>query len=202
MEDKPYSFLVPDTDWAFIHITKTGGTSIRRYLKMPELSNATGKKHMGYDEMRKMIHPQRFSELRFFAVVREPFDRIRSYWQYLMRERTEAGEDTAPFDKFLQQKLIQERRGNIQRLQSDYLKEQGAFQDHVHLLRFENLESEFKAFAKSNEMKTLETFPHQNSSFVPERFNGDYTPAMRDLVREFFQEDFERFGYPMDPDRL
>lgn len=202
MEDKPYSFLVPNTDWAFVHITKTGGTSIRRYLKMPKNSNATGRKHVRYDEMKKMMDPQRFSELRFFAVVREPFDRMKSYWQYRMRKRVEAGKDLFSFDEFLQRLPSYCNDTNVGRPQSDYLKEHGVFQDHVHLLRFENLESELMAFAKGHEMMTLETFPHQNQSFEPEGFNGEYTPAMRDMVREFCHEDFERFGYPMYPDRL
>lgn len=96
MDDKPYSFVVPDTNWAFIHITKTGGTSVRRYLKMPNLKEAEGKKHMTGQEIQATVSPQRFSELRFFTVVREPFDRMQSYWQYGMRKRAAAGKERFP----------------------------------------------------------------------------------------------------------
>lgn len=114
MVDKPYSFVVPDSDWAFIHITKTGGASVRRYLKMPQV------------------------------------------------EETKDG-----------------------------------FGRNVHVMRFENLESELTAFARNHQLNCLASFPHINSSSCPEGFKGGYTPAMRDMVREMFQEDFERFGYPM-----
>lgn len=81
MDDQPYSFVVPHSDWAFIHITKTGGTSVRRYLKMPKLQEAEGKKHMTAQKIQAMLSPEKYSQLRFVTVVREPFDRMQSYWQ-------------------------------------------------------------------------------------------------------------------------
>lgn len=85
------------------------------------------------------------------------------------------------------------------RPQARYLQANGSFLHNVHILRFEHLESELTGFAQAHHLKTRKTFPHANPSAVPEGFAGGYTPAMRDLVREMFEEDFERFGYPLYP---
>lgn len=197
MKDNPHTFLVPDTNWAFIHITKTGGTSVRRYLKMPKLKEAEGKKHMTGQDIQATLSPQRFSELRFFTVVREPFDRMQSYWQYLMRRRAAAGKERIPIDQWLLELVECPIQYNSRRPQAHYLQANGSFLHNVHILRFEHFESELTGFAQAHHLKTRKTFPHANPSAVPEGFNGGYTPAMRDLVREMFEEDFEEFDYPL-----
>ena len=199
MEDNPHTFLVPDTEWAFIHITKTGGTSVRRYLKMPNEKKAEGKKHMTGQDIQATVSPQRFSEFRFFTVVREPFDRMQSYWKYRMRKRAAAGKERIPFDQWLLKLVELPIQNNSRRTQAHYLQANGTFLPNVHILRFEHLESELTGFAQAHHLKTLKAFPHANPSAVPEGFDGGYTPAMRDLVREMFEEDFERFGYPLYP---
>ena len=137
-----YNFL-------FVHIAKTGGTSVRAALAplrwrdplfIPQfiasrLSHLTGHRiaskiprHARIIAAKEMLPQELFDKLFKFAFVRNPWDLQVSSWHHLKRERPQLVEHIADFDKFIRWKLNPERPYQYHidtsiELQTDYLKD-------------------------------------------------------------------------------
>ena len=71
--------------WAFIHIPKCGGTTIRAHLKGREVSQVLPMQ--GYNTVDHTFHwvAANRPEGRIFTVTRSPVSWLRSYWGHRMR---------------------------------------------------------------------------------------------------------------------
>jgi hypothetical protein len=73
------SIYLPHNDTVFIHIPKTGGTSILRWMKDNFEYEDRGDKHLDYWQYHeKYGHP-----VHHFACVRNPYARVLSWFHYM-----------------------------------------------------------------------------------------------------------------------
>jgi hypothetical protein len=73
------SVYIPNKDLVFIHIPKTGGTSIIHWLEQNFESEKRGDKHLDYNGyVKKWDHPT-----HHFACVRNPYARLLSWFHYM-----------------------------------------------------------------------------------------------------------------------
>ena len=79
------SLYIKNPKSTFIHIPKTGGTSISTWLKNAYGVNYNkGFKHASYEEMKRT-----FGDLGFtYTVVRNPWDRVVSAYFYYKRKNS------------------------------------------------------------------------------------------------------------------
>ncbi len=63
-----------------------------------------------------------------------------------------------------------------------------------HVLRFETLEADWRQFAEAFDINT--SLAHINASPAPAQVLDRFSQRVRDVVFEYFREDFETFGYP------
>jgi hypothetical protein len=204
----------------FVHIAKTGGTSVRatleRYrwrdpLYLPQfvcsrISHLTGHRigakiprHAKVICAYEMLPREVFDSLFKFAFVRNPWDLQVSSFHHIRRERPHylAGHDD--FESFLRYKLDPARPYQFHidtsiELQSDYL-----IDLHGRVLvdfvgRYENLADDFQEVCRRIGVPPP-ALAHKRQAKDRAGYQSYYNDATRALVAEHFAPDIEMFGY-------
>jgi hypothetical protein len=205
----------------FIHIQKTGGNSISHLFErldpelVQELPPAPGTlrlKHRFAGDLQAMVSAEVFAHYTKFSVVRNPYDRLRSWYSMFKYQKTDSGitpgampnadrlgdavyAEVAPYLGSFEGFLAMPNEGLLERFfynQLDYLTVDGALAvDKV--LRFESLGQDFDALAK--QLGVAASLPHLNKSSAGQDYRKAYTEAGRQLVARRFQRDLEYFSY-------
>jgi hypothetical protein len=209
----------------FVHIAKTGGTSVRAALQSlrwrdpyywpmylcSRLSHLTGHRigtklprHARIVLARESLPREFFDSLFKFAFVRNPWDLQVSSFHHIRRERPHllAGHDD--FDSFLRWKLDSERPYQYHvdtsiQLQSDYL-----VGLHGEVLvdfigRYESLEADFDTVCARIGVRSR-SMPHRRrAGDRAHDYRSYYTDETAELVARHFGRDLEMFDYRFDP---
>lgn len=178
--------------WAFIHIPKTGGTSVNKLL----LENSNTEFITSHDSIRIVPDDNYF----IFTIVRNPYTRFMSAWLHGIRK----GIYSTNFNEFI--KNLNEN--DVWFLPQQYYIEQGKTSNRKisFIVKYENLVSDIK--------KPLEyigvhnTIPHLNRNPIYDRhptlnqekyYKHLYKDEwMKDLVLERYKNDFTLFNYGLD----
>ena len=192
----------------FVHIPKTAGNSIQSVLRdysedqiVALRSEQDGierfglrnpnykiRKHSTLAEYRMALGDEQFRSLYKFVCVRNPWDRMVSYY---FTPTQQVGElDRKEFRKVISKALSV----------ADYLRlDQGdddPFANVDYIMRFENLAEDFRAVCTTLGIPTV-LLPQYNRS-SRERYSKYYDDELRELVRKRFAPEIERFGYSFD----
>lgn len=196
----------------FIHIRKTGGNSITLFLKdyvsdivltkesklgkidgIEIISELDGKEKIKHNYLQWYF--ENYSEKIFnnytkFAVVRNPYDRMMSYYFYKSKQKPN-------------QKTKFERKVFIRVLfaldtQVKYLKVDGKIPRDVIIVKYENMIDEMSRIEKLKNMD-WNKFPQidvsKNSILGNNKYQEFLTDELKKLIYKKFKEDFEIFGY-------
>ena len=180
--------------WAFVHIPKTGGTSITKIL----LEDTNTEEVSVHDSLRMLDCDGSYF---IFTIVRNPFTRICSAFEDEYRK----GNTEHDFGSYLNN--IDPT--NVWTFPQSYFINAGQTKDKKisHIARFENYEEDCnEILEKLNYSKTI---PHLNRNPIYDRhpnlnieeyyskvyFTEDW---MIDWVRERYKDDFKIFNYGMD----
>jgi Sulfotransferase family. len=192
----------------FVHIPKTAGNSIQSILRdysEDELVALRGeqdgierfglrnpnykiRKHSTLAEYRAALGEGRFAELYKFACVRNPWDRMVSY--YFTPTQNTVAWDPKKFRKVIVKALPV----------ADYLRlterDNDPFENVNYIMRFENLVDDFRTVCRALGISPT-TLPQYNRS-NREHYSRYYNDELRELVRERFAAEIERFGYTFE----
>jgi len=175
----------------FIHIPKTAGTSISRFFQEKQISICI------QPELHASIHdiksdfPQAYKNYRKFTVVRNPYDRMVSWYFFLKESAVLAGFDLETVFPFNFIKWI-ENPLNADFTNRKLLDPQYTFIDEtVTILKYENLNKELSKFFKEEINLPL----HNKSNFKKEYFLNYYNKYALGIVYERYKEDLEKFNY-------
>ena len=179
--------------WGFIHIPKTGGTSITATLKKQEGTEyvSTSHNHIGKFENIKDYY--------IFCMVRNPFTRFASAYYHQIRK-----------DGFMSvRKFIDSiyEHDYLFYPQSYFITNGSSSDKQVSFIgRYENYENDTKHIFQSIGLN--ESLPHLNrnpiydkhpdlnqESFYKHMYQEEW---MKDWVRERYLNDFKIFNYDMD----
>jgi hypothetical protein len=216
--------LSPRYKFLFVHIAKTGGTSVRAalerlrwrdpwyWLMFPchRLSHLTGHRlgtkfprHAHAIAAQEMLPKEFYDSLFKFAFVRNPWDLQVSSFHHIRRERPHYLQGRDNFADFLRWKLDADRPyqfhidTSIER-QSDYL-----IDLHGNLIvdfvgRYERLHDDF-AEACQRIGIAMPELPHRRQATDRSKdYRSYYDDALVERVAEHFRDDIERFGYRFD----
>jgi hypothetical protein len=189
----------------FVHIPKTAGNSIqsvlRRYsedqlvaLRKEQdgverfgLRNPTYKlkKHSMLSEYHKAMGDEQFRNLYKFTCVRNPWDRMVSYY-FTPTQNPETWNKKKFREIFSKTVSVQ-----------DYLRlddgEDDPFANVDYIMRFESLADDFRAVCTAIDISPP-MLPQYNRS-NREHYSKYYDDELRELVRSRFAAEIERFGY-------
>lgn len=202
-------------DSIFIWIPKTAGTSFyesynksghfQLYLKPDDVKSDFFNKGMvtfGHISLVELISKgyisDRFQKNAFkFCIVRNPYDRFVSLFHYLKSQnRIEQDFSYHDFAELVKNELDPVGLYNFKGIsqanpQVEWIK---GFDD-VHILHFEKL-NEVLPFISKKLGREQPAFEHENKSTNRRKdFYEELDENVLKFVREFYSEDFERFGY-------
>jgi len=208
-----YNFL-------FVHIAKTGGTSVRAALAplrwkdplyIPQfiasrLSHLTGHRiasklprHARIIAAKEMLPQELFDKLFKFTFVRNPWDLQVSSWHHLKRERPQLVEHIANFNDFIRWKLAPDRPYQYHvdtsiELQTDYLKDLDGTILVDFIGKYENLQEDYEEVCRQIRIKPP-PLPHKRQAKSREGYRNYYDAELAELVADYFQSDVEAFEY-------
>jgi len=196
-----------DGRWIFVHIQKTGGNSIRSALGV---EHNDAHKHFLARELKAVYGKEAWAAAFKFSFVRNPWERLVSWWSFIDNDRDPSGASPAAnnffgyvlerahsFEEFISRctdEIIDaDGRKCILRNQLDYLTgEDGAMMvDFVG--RFEHLQSGFDEIMARLGLPST-ALPYVNVSRHA-AYLDYYTADMAREVGRQYARDIDAFGY-------
>ena len=173
----------------FIHIPKNGGTSIRNSFDINGYDKRVARKkypHDGTMEIRDYCGEEVWNTFYKFAVVRNPYDRLVSYYHFHKSPQYKypARAQELSFKDWVMKGLDDK----ITRTQFNYF---AMSQDKT--IRFENLQEGFNEVCTDIGIESYE-LPHYNKS-EHEPFESYYDDELKEIVYGMVIVDFNRFRY-------
>lgn len=186
----------------FIHIQKTGGSSIKQAIRGPE--GRDRHRHRTGAELKRIYGHRCWRKYFKFVFVRNPWDRLVSWWTMIdgkYRPKYESGmklnnfmtyivTNASSFEEFLYcQEMIYDGTGRraVGMNQSDYIPADVDFMG-----KFENLHLDFAIVAQRIGLDA--TLPHIKTS-QHAHYRDFYTEKTAALVADLYKQDIERFKY-------
>ena len=196
----------------FIHIPKTAGNSIQSVLKRYSEDNIVRltkfqdgidrfeirnnhfdvTKHSTLAEYEKAIKPKLFNQLYKFTVIRNPWDRMISFY-FSPHRRTEIWDES-------------EFRALVDRVKtaSEYLTLDYGFPGNNHLrwqgidyvLKFENIDDDFHTLCQLLNIKSVR-LPKKNQS-IRKHYSYYYNPELIELIKQKFSDEIEIGNYEFE----
>jgi len=183
----------------FIHIPKTGGTSILDALG----ARLSDRMHINW-RIYKHANKYRFNQYYKFAVVRNPYERTRSTYNYLLRggcgksdsALSENIRDKAPtFEKFVLDYLS----GSSLVLHNHFMPQAWFVCDELgrimmdRIIRFETLNEDYSALSCQQGWHT-KGLPKRNIG-IGNTDNIHMSDECANRIHELYRVDFETFAY-------
>lgn len=188
----------------FIHITKTGGSSIEEIGKKNKIG--WGKYHKEYKEYSQTynwyheIFTIKPIELKlkydWFVSVRNPYTRILSQFHYdIMKKRFIKPYEEKDYNKIRFNEHVRKKIANRSLTGFHYTEQYKYIDDsvNIHILKFENLKEDFENLMKKYNLN-INLDKHINKSI--EMFSVyDFDESTIELIRMVYKKDFEFFKY-------
>jgi hypothetical protein len=177
----------------FIHINRTGGTSIAKGLDISPIHFSLSEYEHYWQRRYKTPMPSK----TVFTSVRNPYHRAVS--QYFFRIKSgQNGMQKHPiaFDDWLYEvhhKQNPKYRDRELMFQPQYAWLESETQHNIQLIRFENLAADYLKLLAAFEPKPL---PWERPSSRPD-YETVLTPENKALLARVYATDFEHFNYPV-----
>lgn len=192
-----------DKKFLYVHINKCGGTSIINALN--PYFNDLSCKHFTLKDYYDLLGKEKFKEYYKFAVVRNPFDKLASFYMYIKRKNSWLPKEMNKisnintFEQFVYSlpKLYEKRKlfGIAIISQTDWLTVNNKISiDHV--IKFKNINDEFKTLIKKYKINTELSVLNKNPrKQLHEGYKKEYNKKMKDIVLDVYAKDFENFNF-------
>ena len=179
--------------WGFIHIPKTGGTSLREVLLKSEGTEWVSKAHN---------HIGKFENIKnyfIFCMIRNPFTRLASAYYHDVR-----GNGFKTFEKFINSIY----KNDYLYFPQSYFIQNGSTEDKKvsFIGRYENFINDVNFIL--DKVESNENIPHLNRNPIYDKhpslnqenfYKHIYQEEwMKNWVRERYSNDFKIFNYDMD----
>lgn len=197
-------------DFIFIHVPKTGGTTIEKAMDLMGSRNGygiiknTAFQHFTSNEVKKLLGDKIFNSYDKISIVRNPYDRFISEYYWCQVEGI-GYKHQQSFDEFIDYvKDCVEKKNFYETIYHDHFIPQWMYiciNDEItnkekiamdHLLRFENFDI-IKEFFMNKYAVSLE---HHNHNLLNTGFQLNQDQKQR--IYNIYKKDFEIFGYDAD----
>ena len=193
----------------FIHVPKNAGTSVRKAIRKhlrtrpQKLRDTLGRPfasmsyhhkkyppHFAGHEYQDALGDAVFDSYRRFAVVRNPWDWHVSLYAYMQQDAKHSQHDIVrdmDFGDYVRWRCAEDPTGQL-----PYIQDRDGKICTTDLARFENVATEFNAFAKSVGLD--EQLPHRNKS-EHKPYRDYYDDRTIQMIADLSQDDIKTFDY-------
>jgi hypothetical protein len=175
--------IIEEHKTIFIHIPKNAGTSIETLFANSSF-RIQPNKHANIHEIKKKF-PKLYDSHRKFTIVRNPYDKMVSWYFYLKRKVGEKHKVVEFNDWIKDPQLFWHADDPIHFLDPQHT----WIDDTVKVIKFENLNEELNEFFKED-IK----LPITNKS-NHDHYSTYYNRKSLDIIYDRYEEDFEKFNY-------
>jgi len=181
-------------DLTFIHIPKTGGSSITNWLRNNNLDKIKRPHWSDWKFMHQSAPMIPKIGTKTFAVIRNPWDRTVSLWAFWkdMLSNNNTPNATISFEDFVKQMPTLKFAPNAW-FTLDLPQKTWIPNGVTYLIRFENLTEDFKQIQRY--LECTYPLPHLNKSDHSADYHTYYTPETQALVATMFKDDIDTWGY-------
>lgn len=185
----------------YIAVPKTGSSSIEQALSSMAMPRFRKKfnKHITAKKLKRELAPRRWNRSFKFAFVRNPYDRMYSWYRYRQRDALKdpghrfhhryTGD--IGFNEFVH--TFSEQKIMLPQSAFVCAKDQGLLLDFVG--RYETLQSDFNQVCDRQEV-SRQQLPRLNNSSAAEPFNpNSLDQSSIGIINDYFRLDFEMFDY-------
>ena len=196
-----YAFHIKGRDDVIkIHITKTAGTSLSKALRFNTPNNKKGfKKHHFAREVIDLIGQDKWSSAIRFSFVRNPWDRMYSYYRFKKRKGKVVNDiEKDSFSAWLKNMLpsMEGKPYHKARPQTEWLIDHDGNIDYHFIGRFEKMEEEIKRLSEL--LETPINLPVINRSYPIIHYSSAYNDETIALVEEHYRSDIKMFNYSFE----
>lgn len=200
-------------NFLFVHVQKTAGTSLSDILKPHALHPTDGRlnklasdlglvrdwrkfhfrKHANLRKAQSVIPAPVYDGLFKFAFVRNPWERLVSWYQYV--QKTPSHEDCLPgeaFADFARRFLRKPRRA-----QWWMIEDRGGSMGLDYVGRFENLNDDIAHLCQRIGIAP-QALPHRNK-MASKDYRTFYDDGLAQAVQNTWAQEIEAFGYRFEP---
>lgn len=178
-------------NFIFIHINKTGGSSVAWALKLPF-------EHLTAAEKMAMVGRKRWEQCLTFTIVRNPWDKVVSQYHYRLKtNQTEMSDIPIPFNEWVQRAFGEQDPlyydfPKMFMTQTEWLADTDGRILVDEIVRFENLDEGFaRVMQKIGKGVTL---PHLRKS-KHDHYRDYYDTETAAIIHNYFKKDIDNFGY-------
>ncbi|MDY7110332.1 MAG: sulfotransferase family 2 domain-containing protein [Planctomycetota bacterium] len=178
-------------DFIFIHINKSGGTSIERALSL-------AFEHRTALEKIEQIGRRRWDRRFTFAVVRNPWDRVVSQFHFRISEnQTDLATNPIEFKEWVRRAYGEQDPAYLVPPkmfipQLDWITDEDGTVLVDFVGRFENLKRDFEEVCRR--LGKQVELPHLKAT-KRRPYQEYYDEETAELIRAWYQKDIDRFGY-------
>ncbi len=192
--------ISPRAKCIFVHIQKTGGASIESLLMSHDpnvRANAQDGRHIPAREIRALVPAAIWNESFKFAFVRNPWDRLVSWYHMCMQVPTPnrfaayIRQNAPTFGDFIT-RTTTGMGARTTRNQLDYVSGDNGELIVDFIGRYEQLQSDLDTVGER--LGFPATLPHLNRS-AHRDYREYYTTETREIVAARFARDVQQFGY-------
>lgn len=200
--------ILPNKGLAFISVTKCGSTSVEAAMQEYKgifIGGTTGLKHTKYRHIEEFVLPfldtKKIKRPHFFAVTREPADRLMSWYKFRQRDQlANAPTDSKKklnfihgisFEEFAEAVLTREKGPMFSvDTQRSFVEDANGDVKVDTLIRLESLNVIFPKLLRKFKIRPPESFERKNIS--PKDKESEISDELRDRINKSsrFKQDF------------
>lgn len=180
-----------EPEFIFIHINKTGGSSIERALNLPF-------EHLTAQEKIKEVGLEKWQNKFTFAFVRNPYDKVCSHYRYRVKtNQTKLNDKPLSFSEWVlrsyhEQDPFYYDNPKMFMPQSKWLSDDSGKILVNKIYHFEQLNEDFKHLCQHLSIDAQ--LPHLKASKRVD-YRTFYDRKTKNIVESCFAEDFKNFNY-------
>lgn len=186
----------------FLHITKTGGTSIEKIGKINNIQWGIYDKYLSLNHIHwhyplKKLPKKLIEKYDWFIICRNPYDRIISEYHCKwggnvtqLKNVFYNKESIKDFNIFVRESINNRKKAKYL---GHYLEQHLYYIKNINIIRFENIKDDFKNLMKKYKLYlTLDL--HEYKSIKIFSIN-DFEKETINLINKVYDKDFKVFGY-------
>lgn len=185
----------------FLHVPKTGGTTIKRLFEINLLDNPDpairpSLQHLTCKLLRQQIGDDKYDRYYKFAFVRNPWARLVS--DYFWRQQLPKIRPILPFSDFVNnaQRLVLENRYYEQEFGDHFIPQVCYTADVNDVFRFENFKEGVLAVAAKLKVAVDPILPKEPKPY--DKYWEFYDDKSRSIIQEIYAEEIEQFGFEFE----